>query len=98
MKDFKNKLAVVTGGGTGMGRELVLALVRDGAHVAMCDLMQDTMDETARLAREANDGVRVTSHLCDVSSEEAMNRFRDEVVEAHDASYARILLDLEHRS
>ncbi len=93
MKEFNNKLAVVTGGGTGMGRELVLALVADGAHVAMCDLMQDNMDETARLAAELNSEVRVTSHLCDVSNEDAMNGFRDEVVAQHKTDHVHLLFN-----
>jgi len=43
MDDFKNKIAVVTGGGTGMGRELVRQLAREGSHVAMCDVLEDNM-------------------------------------------------------
>ncbi|GIS19923.1 MAG: hypothetical protein CM15mP120_18390 [Pseudomonadota bacterium] len=43
MKDFTNKIAVVTGGGTGMGRELVCQLISAGAHVAMCDVSEDNM-------------------------------------------------------
>ena len=46
MDDFKNKIAVVTGGGTGMGRELVRQLAREGSHVAMCDVLEDNMLET----------------------------------------------------
>ena len=46
MKDFKNKIAVVTGGGTGMGRELVLQLAEEGCHVAMCDFIAENMEET----------------------------------------------------
>ena len=93
MKDFKDKLAVVTGGGTGMGRELVLALVGEGARVAMCDVLQDNMDETARLAAAVDDSVRVTSHLCDVSVEADMNAFRDEVMEAHETDHIHLLFN-----
>ncbi len=82
MKDFQNKIAVVTGGGTGMGRELVCQLIAEGAHVAMCDVSADNMAETAKLAAAAK-GQRLTSHLCDVSSEPQMLKFRDEVVEQH---------------
>ena len=53
MKDFNGKIAVVTGGGTGMGRELVCQLIGEGAHVAMCDIFEDTMAETAAAAAPA---------------------------------------------
>ena len=46
MREFSNKMAVVTGGGTGMGRELVLQLIKEGAHVAMCDVSAQNMAET----------------------------------------------------
>ena len=46
MKDFAGKFAVVTGGGTGMGRELARQLVAEGCNVAMCDISSDAMAET----------------------------------------------------
>lgn len=48
MKDFSGKLAVVTGGGTGMGRELAKQLVEQGCDVAMCDVIAENMAETLR--------------------------------------------------
>ncbi|MET0579889.1 MAG: SDR family NAD(P)-dependent oxidoreductase, partial [Ilumatobacteraceae bacterium] len=41
MQDFEGKIAVVTGGASGMGRQLVLQLVEAGCHVATCDLSAD---------------------------------------------------------
>ncbi len=51
MKDFADKIAVVTGGGTGMGRELVRQLVAEGCNVAMCDLSAQAMAETKAALR-----------------------------------------------
>lgn len=83
MDNFKDRIAVVTGGGTGMGRELCLQLVSEGCAIATCDVMMDNLEETRRLCLQADPGAKVSLHLCDVSSEVDMNRFRDEVIEAH---------------
>ena len=83
MDSFDGKIAVVTGGGTGMGRELCLALMKQGCAVATCDVLMDNLIETRDLCEADAPGVKITLHECDVSSEEAMNWFRDEVVEEH---------------
>ena len=83
MDSFKGKIAVVTGGGTGMGRELCVQLVKEGCAVATCDVMMDNLTETKALCSTAAPDIEVTLHQCDVSSETEINRFRDEVVAAH---------------
>ena len=94
MKDFSGKIAVVTGGGTGMGRELARQLVAEGCSVAMCDLSQKNMDETARLCRqEAGQGAKVTTHLADVSIEDQILKFRDEVAQGQETDKIHLLFN-----
>jgi NAD(P)-dependent dehydrogenase (short-subunit alcohol dehydrogenase family) len=94
MDSFAGRLAVVTGGGTGMGRELVIQLAADGCSVATCDVNVDHMEETARRAeKDAPADVRVTTHLADVSEEAQMHRFRDEVVTQHETDHINLLFN-----
>jgi NAD(P)-dependent dehydrogenase (short-subunit alcohol dehydrogenase family) len=81
---FSEKLAVVTGGGSGIGRELVRQLAAQGCSVAACDLHADTIAQTAAMAGDgAPPGVRVTGHVCDVADEAQVLRFRDELLAEH---------------
>jgi NAD(P)-dependent dehydrogenase (short-subunit alcohol dehydrogenase family) len=95
MKDFAGKIAVVTGGGTGMGRELVRQLVAEGCNVAMCDISAEAMAETKRLCEveKLPQGLRVTTHIADVSIEDQLKRFRDEVSEQQKTDKIHLLFN-----
>lgn len=93
MENFEGKIAVVTGGASGMGRELVIQLAQAGCHVAMCDLSVEEMAATEALAHEVAPDVRITSHQCDVSDEAAILRLRDEVVAQHETNHINLLFN-----
>ena len=95
MKDFSGRIAVVTGGGSGMGRELVRRLAAEGCNVAMCDVSGEGMAETQRLCEAAGlrQGLRLTAHIADVSEAAAVERFRDEVARLHDTDRIHLLFN-----
>jgi NAD(P)-dependent dehydrogenase (short-subunit alcohol dehydrogenase family) len=95
MKDFAGKIAVITGGGNGMGRELAVQLAAEGCHVSICDLSVDDMAETVALARAAAPAsdIRISSHVCDIGDEAAIMVFRDEVLVAHDTDHVDLLFN-----
>jgi len=90
---FGGKFAVVTGGGSGMGRELVRQLAAAGCSVATCDWHADAVAETAALAQaDVSPGVRVTGHVCDVSDEAQVLRFRDELLAEHGSDHIDLMI------
>lgn len=79
----KDKVIVVTGAGSGIGRALSLLLVNSGARVAAVDLHESAAQETAELAGSLKD--KISIHVVNVSDHQAVDRLPDEVIQAHGA-------------
>lgn len=94
MERFTDRIAVITGGGTGMGRELVRQLSAEGCHVALCDVNDDAMAETVALAeKEAPAGTRLTTFVADVADESQVQAFRDHVVAELDTDCVHLVFN-----
>lgn len=81
MKDFRNKVAAITGAASGMGRTLALQLAQQGCHLALSDVNEAGLAETAQQVRQH--GVKVTTAKLNVADREAMNAWAEQVVSDH---------------
>jgi NAD(P)-dependent dehydrogenase (short-subunit alcohol dehydrogenase family) len=80
MKSFDGKIAVITGGGSGMGRELAVQLAAMGCDVAMCDVNGESIAETkARCLSQSRQGTRTSTFVADVSIEDQVLAFAERV-------------------
>jgi len=79
--DFRDKTAVITGAGSGIGRALAQSLATRGCHLALVDINTDSLAETATLVRPS--GVRLSTHTLDVASREQVAGFPAQVLRDH---------------
>jgi NAD(P)-dependent dehydrogenase (short-subunit alcohol dehydrogenase family) len=82
MKSFRGKVAAITGAGSGMGRSLAIALAREGCEVALSDVDERTLAETAAIVKGMS-SVRVSRRRLDVADRDAVYAWADEVVREH---------------
>jgi len=77
VKDFREKTIVITGAGSGLGREFASQLYQKGANLALCDVDQSGLENTLQLTQD--DGSRVKLFQVNVSDQAAMGQFAQDV-------------------
>ena len=82
MKDFRGRVAAITGAGSGIGRALAEQLASEGAHLALSDIDAVGLAET--VTRCEGYGVKVTSQVLDVADRDAVYAWAEDVVADHD--------------
>ncbi|KAI9013526.1 short-chain dehydrogenase [Hyaloraphidium curvatum] len=92
MQSFAGLFGVVSGGGFGMGRQLVLQLAKEGCEVAFCDVLEDGIKGTLELCAAEAPGVKVTGHRADVAVEEDWKAFREAAMKEHDKKHLNVLI------
>jgi NAD(P)-dependent dehydrogenase (short-subunit alcohol dehydrogenase family) len=78
MSKFEGKVSVVTGAGSGIGRATALAFAREGASVAVADILEQDNQETARMIMDL--GGHALAITCDVARNDDVRRALDETV------------------
>lgn len=78
-----NKVIVVTGGGNGIGRELVINLISKGASVAAVDINEDALKETTNLLGQNNG--KLSTHIVNIAEKESVEALPNEVIAYHGA-------------
>ncbi len=81
MKNFNNKVAAITGAGSGIGQNLAVLLAKQGCHLSLSDINAAGLAQTVALIQ--NEGVRVTTQQLDVSDRHAVEAWAADTVKAH---------------
>jgi len=82
MKNFKNKVAAITGAGSGIGQQLAILLAKQGCHLSLSDINEKGLQQTVELLKPYSD-ITVTTKKLDVSDREAVKQWAQETVQDH---------------
>ena len=85
MKNLKDKIAAITGAASGIGRALALNLADEGCHLAISDINEAGLKETAEMVHSRSKNVRVTTHRVDTADREQVRHYAKEVMKIHGA-------------
>ena len=81
MKNFQNKVAAITGAGSGIGQQLALLLAKEGCHLSLSDVNEQGLIETVEKLKDTD--VRVTIKKLDVADQVAVKAWAEETVQDH---------------
>ncbi|EOQ60872.1 hypothetical protein F935_03209 [Acinetobacter calcoaceticus ANC 3811] len=82
MKNFKNKVAAITGAGSGIGQQLAILLAKQGCHLSLSDINEKGLQQTVELLKPYSN-ITVTTKKLDVSEREAVKQWAQETVQDH---------------
>ena len=81
MKSFANKVALITGAGSGIGRALAEELADQGCSLALVDWNNESLEETKEIVRKKN--ISVSTYHFDISDREKINELPEKVLNFH---------------
>jgi 3-oxoacyl-[acyl-carrier protein] reductase len=84
METMKDKIAIITGGGRGIGRVICMRFLQDGAKVITCDVDEAALAETVEEAKQREVPGTLETHRLDVTDRAAVDTFVDQVAEKHE--------------
>ena len=81
MQNFQNKVALITGAGSGIGRALAKQLADEGCNLALVDWNEESLNETATLLKNKN--VSISTHAFDISDRDKVKELPEKIIELH---------------
>ncbi|MGE8541199.1 MAG: SDR family NAD(P)-dependent oxidoreductase [Acinetobacter sp.] len=81
MKNFKNKVAAITGAGSGIGQQLAVLLAKQGCHLSLSDVNEQGLANTVELLKDSN--VRMTTKKVNVAKLDEVRAWAQDTVQNH---------------